>query len=142
MNWRRTKCRLSAPMRSATAGLAAMISIAPMPISAAIAARVQRSTVHHQRPIDGGIGAGEAQLMRSPRRERLDERAEYARRAARNLSNWSHEAQAGDSSTTGAGALGASARGLAHGRIERAATREGTAPPRVAAKASAASPIR
>ncbi len=50
-NWRRMKWKCSAPMRSATAGLAAMISNAPITTSSASATMLQRSTVHHQRPM-------------------------------------------------------------------------------------------
>ena len=41
------KWKLSRPMRSATAGLAAKDSTMPRPISDRNAARNQRSTVHH-----------------------------------------------------------------------------------------------
>jgi len=46
--WRVAKWKLSRPMRSATAGLAAKDSTMPSPIRDRKAARNQRSTVHHQ----------------------------------------------------------------------------------------------
>ena len=46
--WRVAKWKLSRPMRSATAGLAAKDRTMPRPISDRKAARNQRSTVHHQ----------------------------------------------------------------------------------------------
>ena len=48
---RLTKWKLSAPIRSATAGLAARTRSEPKPISTARPAITQRSTVHHQWPI-------------------------------------------------------------------------------------------
>src|ERR1700730_3318932 len=46
--WRCTKWNVERPSRSATGGLPAIVNTSPDTISAATAARIQRSIVHHQ----------------------------------------------------------------------------------------------
>src|SRR3546814_8170508 len=50
-DWSSDVCSSDLPMRSAAAGEAASMSSAPKPMRAISESRVQRSTVHHQRPI-------------------------------------------------------------------------------------------